>query len=86
MAEEDGLGMNNEEDGNDSEDEAGESDNSFIDDGEILARGSNHLEAKQLEIEENQRKILSHLDSLSTDQFKQIGLTFAYTKITDMFK
>ena len=88
MAEEDGVGMNNEEVGTDSEenDEAGESDDSFIDDDEILGRRSNFLESKQLEIEENKQKILSHLDSLSTDQFERIGLIFAYSNKADLFK
>ena len=87
MAEEDGVGVNNDEVGYASEDiEAGESDESFIDDEEILGRRSNFLEAKQLEIEENKQKILSHLDSLSTDQFKRIGLTFAYSNKTELFK
>ena len=87
MAEEDGVGLNSEEVGYASEDiEAGESDDSFIDDAEILGRRSNFLEAKQLEIEENKQKILSHLDSLSTDQFKRIGLTFAYSNKAELFK
>ena len=87
MAEEDGVGVNNDEVCYASEDiEAGESDDSFIDDAEILDRRSNFLEAKQLEIEENKQKILSHLDSLSTDQFKRIGLTFAYSNKAELFK
>ena len=87
MAEEDGVGVNNDEVGTDSEEnEEGESDDSFIDDAEILGRRSNFLEAKQLEIEENKQKILSHLDSLSTDQFERIGLSFAYSNKAELFK
>lgn len=88
MAEEDGLGMNNDEseDACEDDDGSGESEDSFINDEEILGRRSDYLEAKQLEISENLRKILTHVESLTADQYERIGLTFAYSNKVDLLK
>ena len=58
----------------------------IIDDEQILTRRSVYVQVKQLELEDNKRKIMTHIESLSQDQFDKIGLTFRYSNMNDLFK
>ena len=72
----------NEDDGEDNED----SDDSFIDNNDVVAKKSDFMESKLLEIEANKRKLMSHINALPRADFDKLGLTFCYTNIIDLFK
>ena len=71
-------------------DENTESDDSFIDDEEITTAIENRLSEKSKrhreEIEQNKTNLSQHIDQLDRVQIKQIGLTFSYSNIDDIFE
>ena len=77
--------MNEESDGA-TEDESGDSEDSFIDNEEVTEKKSAYENAKRLEIETNKQKIMTHLDSLPLDEMVKIGLIFCYSNKSDIFK
>ena len=82
--EDDNENENDEDDDGDDENE--ESDDSFIDNDDVVAKKSDFMESKLLEIEANKRKLMTHINALPRGEFDKLGLTFCYTNIIDLFK
>ena len=69
-----------------SEDEHGDSEDSFIDNDEVVAKKSDFMESRLMEIETNKQKLMTHIKAMARDEFEKLGLTFTYTNISDIFK
>ena len=76
----------NENENVDDDTENDDSEDSFIDNNDVVAKKSDFMESKLLEIEANKRKLMTHINELSRAEFDKLGLTFCYTNIIDLFK
>ena len=76
----------NENENVDDDTENEDSEDSFIDNNDVVAKKSDFMESKLLEIEANKRKLMTHINGLPRAEFDKLGLTFCYTNIIDLFK
>ena len=83
MADEEGA---TNEENDESSDVSEDSEDSFIDNEEVTERKGDYENAKRLEIENNKKKIMTHLESLPLDEMVKIGLIFCYSNKSDIFK